>query len=210
MFFAALATSLLDRTDEQVYRKVTNSVVEVSTMEQGDTVPSFSGTGFVVKIGGKTVVITARHVVDDLPVTVLVKNRLIKCEVWKDKQYDYAVLKPVTPISLPPLQFSSKTPVVGESCWMVGFPCPGEQPLQHVLSKFIINQYPVEDYERLGYIVGFGWRLTGGSSGSPVVDSSGQVISIACAYFPETTDISVGVGIKLFRYSQVEHWVRSR
>lgn len=208
MFLASLATFLLDRTDEQIYRKVVNSVVEVCTCAPSETVPSFSGTGFSVRIAGKTVFVTAAHVVDDLPVTVVIGDKLVKCKVWKDPQLDYAVLKPETPVKVPSLQFSFKKPVVGQDCWMVGFPCPGNQPLQRVLSKFIVNQYPVDDWEHRGYILGVNGRFTGGSSGSPLVDKNGQVIGVACTYFAESTDLSFGVGITLVKYGHIESWLR--
>lgn len=210
MFLAAVLASFLvvpDDTDEMLYRKVAPSVVAISTSSSKESEPTFSGTGFYVSFGDKGGFVTARHVVEgSVKIVVTINKKSISCDVWSDPKIDCAILKPSKPVTVVGLRFSTKAPVVGQSCWIVGCPSPGQQMFNRVLSKGIINQYPIEDVAKDGLTLGFSCSLVGGQSGSPIVDSSGQVIGIACATY-SGTDLSFGVPSVNMPLDSMQKWI---
>jgi serine protease Do len=141
---------------------------------------SGSGTGFFIT---NNLIITNYHVIDKAKsIEVVYKNdqKIAATVIAKDPANDLAVLKIKdieTPVS--PLILSSTQAKNGDTVYTVGFPMPGVLGSQAKLSEGIINS--VTGFKDDVRMYQTSIPIQPGNSGSPLINSKGQVIGVITA-----------------------------
>lgn len=139
------------------------------------------GAGVVIDVGGKQVVLTAKHVVDDVTECVILKRnddddletRWIADVVAKSETADLAIVKPRTPTGLTSANLCGCVKLErGEDAWYVGTPTG----LHASLDKTIINRpsYLIDDQwnkRKYTFLNGNAWY---GNSGGPAFVKRGD------------------------------------
>ena len=174
IFFCAAAHAM---THAEIAKEFASSVVTINTLNaKGGT---FSGTGFVVTQDG--VIATAKHVIEDaVYINVTFNTGLVSDEARKiavSKDTDLALLK-IEAKNLPPVFLgNSDYTQPGAEITVIGSP----RRLQNTVTTGVISQLrPVS-----GGIV---WHqisapVSPSSSGSPVFDEDGNVISVVSSIY---------------------------
>lgn len=144
---------------------------------KGTTLNKF-GTGVVV---GRSTILTAKHVVGGtMEVRLLNGKRVQARTVCRTREEDLAVVRATLPGGTPRYVLSAKTPRVGESVRVGGY--PGRQwtvasgRVTHVISSAVLGGRRI----RSPMIV-FTPALHQGASGSPVLNRRGEVVGIFVA-----------------------------
>jgi len=166
---AAQALSLPDLVE-----RVKPSVVLVKSLDENGKVNAL-GTGFFVSTGK---VVTNLHVVvnaEDVALT-LASGRSVKVTdiVAVDSEFDLVILEvPVDRIAGPPLALAPELPREGERVVVVGNP----MGLAGTVSEGIISA--VRTVPGIGVFIQTTAAISEGSSGSPILNSRGEVTGVA-------------------------------
>ena len=183
IFFIYLVTqnSVANPQDQAV-----QSTVRILCLVKQDKSKSGTGSGFVV--GDSSYVVTNAHVVDCIndngQVTILRPSGLVDATVISSSTHkDLAVLKTVTPLSLPAVTFATHNNVdVGDDAWVSGFPGAADDVASFnelgtvslskgIISRKITNKSNVALYQTEA-------AINPGNSGGPLIDAYGRVIGI--------------------------------
>lgn len=198
ILFPLVLLSFQDKTytDAELYSMCKPSVVQIWTKEIKAKDFDFNGTGFVAKFHEKTYLFTARHVVDKAhydAVEIHYADKKIKSKIiYQGKNSDFAVLEWKSD-TLPALNAVDTSDPVGTHVAIVGFPFVGNKIYGPMLSTGCINQEMLTEViqdEGVKYslkVLGVSIVFYGGDSGSPVIDSSGNVIGVTTAAYGNST-----------------------
>lgn len=176
-----------------IYKHSLPSIVYVYT-ETDNPGEIQMGTGFIID-GPTPIIITANHVVtldSKKPHPTFIKlqdGTKYECTVMKAALNDVAILIPKTKgkWKTPGLKLASTDPEVGSDIYVIGDPADDSSIYWNLLTVGIVNQYipqpgietAPQDWQ--GDIMGISGKLISGNSGSPVINSNGEVVGIAVA-----------------------------
>jgi Tfp pilus assembly protein PilF len=158
-----------------IVKKTAPSIVLIFTYDsEGE--PLAQGSGFFISENGN--VVTNRHVLED---SNRAEIKTAKGETYsitkilaEDKEGDIVLVSVEIPPKIAhPLQVSSSIPEVGERILVIGNPLGLEQ----TVSDGIVSA--VRDIPAFGNIIQITAPISSGSSGSPVVNTKGEVIGVA-------------------------------
>jgi S1-C subfamily serine protease len=145
-----------------------------------------SGSGFVIKRGGRFLIVTNAHVVEmaqpDAIFAYSINQTRYKMKVFGgDSFYDIALLEFVEPAQpgpeITPIEFRTDDPRIGETVYALGNPL-GEYP--YSVSQGIVggrNRLLGGLTGRIGYLQ-HSASIVWGNSGGPLVDSAGRVAGV--------------------------------
>lgn len=186
---AAFSSSLVQEDLSAIVKEVQPSVIFIQTYdEKGEIIAQ--GSGFFVSEEGD--VITNFHLVEGATnaaiKTATGKVYLVKKVVAEDKEGDLARLSVAIPRkAVRPLPVSSSLPQVGERIMMVSNPLGLEQKV----TVGVVSA--VRESPEFGSVIQINIPLSGGSSGSPVVNMKGEAIGVVG--FPLITEKSINLVI---------------
>jgi len=175
---------------EEIYKSSSPGVVLIETYGTDGKVAG-SGSGFLVSADGK--ILTNYHVIqhtNQATVRLANEDAYDTVEVIDvDKRKDIALLK-IKAVSLPFLKLGhSNTAQVGDKVYALGNPLG---VFQNTLSDGILSGIRQMDGYKLFQISA---PVSHGSSGSPVFDSSGEVIAIVEATLSEGQNLNFAIPI---------------
>lgn len=195
LFFAGM---LIWRISEAAFAQPSDNSAEASpvTAQASDAVvqvyaigsmseESWRGCGFAVNEDGY--IVTNAHVIDHAAVGYKIVYRQTAYEarlVSRDEIQDVALMKIDTRTSRT-LQFTRTVPEAGDTLYTVGY--PGRQKLTVLEGAWLGGEIMDENgmtYTRIQM------PLEAGISGSPVIDSSGNVVGIASAISTSTDNLA--------------------
>ena len=135
------------------------------------------GTGVVV---GPTTILTAEHVTAERMEVLLPKAAVTGQTICRARYEDLAVVKAPLPKNTPYYRLSFRTPAVGETVRVGGYPNRKWQVttgrITHIIASATLSGRLVKSP-----MIVFKPALHQGASGSPVLDNRGQVIGIFVA-----------------------------
>lgn len=139
-----------------------------------------SGSGFILE--DRSLVVTAAHVVKDLPAPILVRSAGHGIDaklVLLDEEADLAVLRAPRPLPPQGLGLAAASPAIGQ--WVVVLGCPfGTLPTATI---GIVSALPgaVLEPPELARRLQLNAAINPGNSGGPVVDLGGRVVGVSNA-----------------------------
>lgn len=187
---------LLSKNDKTVY--VAYTIEKVKKIEEAFSDVSQS-SGIIISKDG--FVITNSHAVN--------KSSLIQIEingktfdasiVYKDKETDIALLsiqKPAnSPLSFVPLQFSNKSPLIGDDVLALGFPLANAMGYELKLTNGIISSLKgIKDDNTL---LQFSAPVDPGNSGGPLLNNRGEIIGIISAKLSIGTNVGYAIKVEV-------------
>lgn len=181
--FAAVPTNILKQKE---------SVVTVFIVKEGKTIAS--GSGFSVQPSGN--IITNYHVIEGYfkasGISIVVKSedgRLANASeiVSFDEKHDIAKIKLVDSTLLPQLSMALSSPKQGEDVYVIGSP----MGLETTISTGIVSSIRGEDK-----FIQITAPISSGSSGSPVLNSKGEVVGIATLILQGGQNLNFAIPIK--------------
>ena len=147
-----------------------NSAVKIKGLLGGH------GSGTYAELNGHKVVVTAKHVVDDIEIHYVVTpggEKVLGQVVWKSKTKDVAILKIPQLMTRTPVQIQKTDYLnVGQGVLYTGYPASYEM----LTSRATVSGFADEYNATL--LQGFVWF---GYSGSGVFDSSGKLRAVVVA-----------------------------
>lgn len=156
-------------TAQTVYAKVAPSVLLVVAQAPDGAILA-QGSGFVIE---GNLIVTNAHVVRGGAPAVRTGVATIPCTVIRlDEKSDLAVLRPVASLTVAPLRASSPDTPIGTRVFAIGNP----QGLERTITEGIYSGPRQIEGATLLQISA---PISPGSSGGPVVDSSGLVVGVA-------------------------------
>jgi S1-C subfamily serine protease len=187
--FSAMIASAQPKPARQIARQAFPSVVLV-VMQDGSGQPTSLGSGFVLRDG---LVVTNRHVIAGA-VSGFVRfvDKSAKFEiagtVAVDDAHDLAVVA-ATGLKAPSLSLGDSSKVaVGDDVYAIGNP----QGLEGTFSQGIVS---VIRRVGGGTIFQMTAPISPGSSGGPILNSSGEVIGIAVATFTDGQNLNLAIPV---------------
>ena len=179
------STSLHAETIPDIVAKVKPAVVQITTLDQ-DRKPLKTGTGFFVSADGY--LLTNNHVVAGGSFILAQTNSgavyNFESIVVRSEDPDLAMLK-FTTTDVPHLQLGSSEGLVeGQKILVIGNP----EGLQGTVSDGIVSAF--RDNRTYIQITA---PISAGSSGSPVLDETGQVIGMATLVFREGQNLNFAI-----------------
>jgi hypothetical protein len=192
------STSLQADTVPQIVAKAKQAVVQVTTFDQNGQ-PLKTGTGFFVT--GDGYLLTNNHVIAGAS-SILVQTSAgaayhFETVVVRSTDPDLAMLK-FTTTDVPYLQLGSSADTVeGQKVLVIGNP----EGLQGTVSDGIVSAFR-EDRTYIQITA----PISPGSSGSPVLDESGQVIGMATLVYREGQNLNFAISserIKSFLLNEI-------
>lgn len=192
LLFAACST-VSAQTAPQLARKTFPSVVMIVTSDANGQ-PLALGSGFSVRDG---VIATNMHVIEGastarIKVIGRSETYAVAGVIGTDATADLALLK-VGGLNAPPLELGdSKQAAVGDQVFAVGNP----EGLEGTFSEGIISGIRTVDRDSLLQITA---PISPGSSGGPVIDSTGKVLGIAVATFKEGQNLNFAVPVSYLK-----------
>jgi len=192
LLFAACST-VSAQTAPQLAQKTFPSVVMIVTSDANGQ-PLALGSGFSV---GDGVIATNMHVIEGASAArakVIGRDETytVGGVIGTDAVADLALLK-INGLDAPPLQLGdSKQVAVGDQVFAVGNP----EGLEGTFSEGIISGIRTVDTNSLLQITA---PISPGSSGGPVIDSTGKVLGIAVATFKEGQNLNFAVPVSYLK-----------
>ena len=184
--------STIANADEKLVdlvKKVKPSVVLIETFDK-DNEPIGQGSGFFIDNNGYFV--TNYHVIEGAYTakvkTITGKEYPVNGIVAKDVEADIVKLSvDITDGNVIPLKLSSYVPTEGEDVVVIGNPLG----LESSVSTGIVSA--VRDIPAFGKILQITAPVSPGSSGSPVINTKGEVIGIATLIFTEGQNLNFAI-----------------
>lgn len=165
------------------------------------------GSGFFINKNGKNYVLTNHHVVEGASSAKIKFNDESTYDVdgfvAVNEEWDLILLDVLLPSSrnITPLPINSKYPDEGEEIFVVGNPLG---VLSQTISEGIISS--VRSLEDFGKILQITAPISQGSSGSPILNMSGQVIGVVSFQMVDGQNLNFGIPserVELLRVSDV-------
>ena len=189
---AIIAGSTIANADEKLVdlvKKVKPSVVLIETFDK-DSKPIGRGSGFFIDNKGS--LITNHHVIEGAYSATIKtsagKEYPVQGIVAKDTEADIVKLVVNLPdANMTFLNLSENVPSEGEDIFVIGNPLG----LESTVSSGIVSA--VRDIPAFGKILQITAPISPGSSGSPVINSKGEVIGIATLIFTEGQNLNFAI-----------------
>ena len=186
---ASLSVARADQTLVDLVKKVKPSVVLIETFDK-DGAPIGRGSGFFVN--GKGELITNYHVVKGAYSATIKtstgKDYPVEGIVAKDTEADIVKLVVNLPdVNIAFLNLNVNVPPEGEDIIVIGNPLGFES----TVSTGIVSA--VRDVPTFGKIIQITAPISSGSSGSPVINSRGEVIGIATLVVTEGQNLNFAI-----------------
>lgn len=157
------------KTAEQVWTEISPSLIYVAAVGFDGT--KAQGSGFIVELEGKRLILTNRHVVKGAEKVMVGTDaeKLLPSASYKiATDLDLAVVECPDTLKAPPLRLATRTLNPGAEVIALGFPLG----LSKVITRGVVSA--VEDH----YVL-FDAPISSGNSGGPVVNQFGEVIGVA-------------------------------
>lgn len=165
----AAGTPDLQETAQTVYAKVAPSVVLVVAQGPDGRIVA-QGSGFVIE--GNLIVTNAHVVRGGTPAVMTGVATIPSALIRLDEKNDLAVLRPSATMSVPALRAANPNTPIGTRVFAIGNP----QGLERTITEGI---YSGPRHMEGATLLQISAPISHGSSGGPVVDSSGLVIGVA-------------------------------
>lgn len=168
-----------------LFERASPSVVEVTTITTsggGSSTSSIkTGSGFFWDTSGS--IVTNAHVVDDATVirVWLPSGEPVEAEtVGSAPTYDLAVIRPKEPLKVPsPIAIGTSNNLkVGQWVYALGSPFGLDQSLTTGVISALKRKLPTSNGREVGNIIQTNAAIYPGSSGGPLLDSSGRLIGV--------------------------------
>jgi S1-C subfamily serine protease len=181
------AQATTQATNESVFRVMT----QVNGQYGG-------GSGFLVQVRGRQLIITNRHVCDrpNDNSTLLIDDNLRQVEgtIVLIAQYaDLCAIKPLKPIKSPVFKVALHEPTLLDPITTHGYPGLGRLTHEwgYFVGEVVLNKNSDADTVG-GQLVGLAsFEVKGGQSGSPVLNMQGEVAAVVFAHESDGTGILV-------------------
>ena len=157
------------KTAEQIWTEITPSLIYVVAEGFGGT--KMQGSGFIVELEGKRLILTNRHVVkgaEKVMVSTDAEKLLPTASYRIASDLDLAVVECPDSLKAPPLRLATRPLNPGAEVIALGFPLG----LSKVITRGVVSA--IEDK----YVL-FDAPVSSGNSGGPVVNQFGEVIGVA-------------------------------
>ena len=157
------------KTAEQVWTEISPSLIFVVAEGFGGT--KMQGSGFIVELEGKRLILTNRHVVkgaEKVMVGTDAEKLLPSASYRIAGDLDLAVIECPDSLKVPPLRLATRPLNPGAEVIALGFPLG----LSKVITRGVVSA--IEDK----YVL-FDAPISSGNSGGPVVNQFGEVIGVA-------------------------------
>jgi len=189
IFLFLSINSFAKQTIPSLLKQVQASTVLVTVYDaQGNQ--SGQGSGFFISKEGE--VLTNWHVISDAS-SAMVKTATgaifkVKGVVARDEKRDIAkIALEAKDVSFQHVKLSPRIPMVGERVFVVGSP----YGLESTVSDGLVSA--LRNIPGVGSVIQISAPISPGSSGSPVIDSSGQVVGIASFQFIEGQNLNFAI-----------------
>jgi len=185
----ALSSSLAQEGLPALIRRVQPSTVLILTYDENGEALN-QGSGFFISTKGD--VITCRHVLEGANRAEVKTGdgRIyrVKEVIAEDKEADIVRISVYVPANtVSPLQVSTSLPEVGEKVIVIGSPLG----LEKTVSDGIVSA--VREIPEFGNIIQISAPLSPGSSGSPVLNTRGEVIGVATLQVVEGQNLNFAI-----------------
>jgi 2-alkenal reductase len=194
-----------------IFEGAARSVVQIAGRRTGDNQTSENriqgGSGFIWDVQGH--VVTNDHVVRGTSVIAirLSTGEAVRAQViGLAPTYDLAVLRLVNPKEIPPpLPLGSSSALkVGQLAFAIGTPYGLDQSLTTGVISALKRRLPTARGRELTNVIQTDAAINPGSSGGPLLDSSGRLIGVNTAiYSPSGASAGVGFAIPVDVVSRV-------
>lgn len=172
-------------TAADIYKAASPSVFLISTRGQDGSTISI-GTGFLI---GPGQLATNWHVIEAGNAFLETGAVSIPVEIIsRDELNDLAIVKVKANISATPLKLSAKSITPGQSVFVIGNP----EGLEKSITNGVVSGIRVVNDRKLMQISA---PISPGSSGGPVLDSSGEVVGITVAMLTEGQNLNFAVPV---------------
>ncbi len=165
----ATPPSATPKSAEQIWQDVSPSLIYVSA--RGIDGGVMQGSGFVVELDGKRLILTNRHVVkgaEKVSIGTDTKSLVVSPGYKIAANLDLAVVECPADVKAPALPLATRTLNPGAEVVALGFPLG----IGKIITRGIVSS--VED----GHIL-FDAPISSGNSGGPVVNHFGEVVAVA-------------------------------
>lgn len=166
---AATPPAATPKSAEQIWQDVSPSLIYISARGLDGGV--MQGSGFVVELDGKRLILTNRHVVkgaEKVSVGTDTKSLIVSSGYKIAANLDLAVVECPADVKAPALPRATRTLNPGAEVVALGFPLG----IGKIITRGIVSS--VED----GHIL-FDAPISSGNSGGPVVNHFGEVVAVA-------------------------------
>ena len=183
---SSTAASVVQRVEPCVF-------VVYALNAQGKTISQ--GTGFFIAASG--IGVTNHHVfkpgVQWVIKTFDGKQYPVRRIVKQSERYDFVVFETEASVTFPFLKTASQTPNKGDEVLILGNP----EGLESTLSRGIVSS--IRKLDNADDLIQTDAAISHGSSGSPVMNMSGEVVGIATMKIQECENCNFAYNIKLIR-----------
>jgi hypothetical protein len=170
----------------RVYAASKESVFKIETN-------SSTGTGFLFK--NSNTIVTCYHVIEGATSIKVAGSNNASWNVTQiqyNKKTDVAILTIDRPSSRKPIQPAKSIPLVGEKAFVIGNPLGF---LTNSLTEGIVSAVRL-DAESNATIIQVSAAISPGSSGSPILNSSNQLIAFASFTFAKGQSLNMGISFE--------------
>lgn len=174
--------------------RAAENVLYLEVYDSSDTCVG-SGSGFL--INDDVTLVTNYHVIGDayrmIAMTANGKQSVeVDTVLAYDKDADLAILKCSEKIGVSPLQLADSDRVKqGDTVYAAGYPLGVANTLSDgIVSSRYIDEYGVE-------LLQITAPISGGSSGGALLNKSGQVVGVVCAYYADGQNMNLAIPINV-------------
>jgi tetratricopeptide (TPR) repeat protein len=185
LYFCVAARSQSPEAGKEVYSSSHDSVFLIYLNDSSGQ-PTALGSGFLI---GPRLLITNAHVVDaGEPVLAVGPVRIPLKVISIDKTNDLAELSVTADLTSKPLPLSSEIVKPGEQIYTIGNP----EGLEKTISQGIVSGVRQREGRNLIQITS---PISHGSSGGPVLNSSGEVVGVAVGMLEDGQNLNFAVPV---------------
>ena len=184
-----------DDTDKRIWATGAPATYKIEAYRGEDVV--WAGTGFVVKFGARTFIITAKHVVADKTLLYRIKTTAggtilsASGALFKDSTADVSAFQ--VNISGGYTELASRSPVIGDDVWAIGHPKPFQPGMPMIFSKGIVNGSNYQGQTSISA------QVYGGFSGGPVLNKDGRIVGVVSSGWSDANTLNYAVRLEDIR-----------
>lgn len=182
-------------TDKRIWATGAPATYKIEAYRGEDIV--WAGSGFVVKFGSKTFIVTAKHVVSDKTLIYRVKTTnggpiiSVSGALFKDSTADVSAFQ--VNIGGAYTELASRSPVIGDDVWAIGHPKPFEVGMPMVFSKGFVNAANYMGQTSISA------QVYGGFSGGPVLNRDGRIVGVVSSGWSSANTLNYAVRLEDIR-----------
>lgn len=177
--------------------RAAENVLYLEVYDSSDTCIG-SGSGFLIK--DDVTLVTNYHVIEDayrmIAMTADGKQSVeVDTVLAYDKDADLAILKCSEKIGVVPLTLADSDQVKqGDAVYAAGYPLGIANTLSDgIVSSRYVDEYGVE-------LLQITAPISGGSSGGALLNKSGQVVGVVCAYYADGQNMNLAIAANMVDY----------